>query len=665
MVTAGPSERRRENDGRLLALRIGFAICFGLLVLGFWTLQIVQHGAYEERAANNHLKTIPLRAPRGVVFDRYGRVLVENRYSFTVAIQRELTKDLDATIRRLASVARVDEAAIHEAVEKRRREPLFRPLAVIEHATFDQVAALSAHQIELPEIVIQEVPTRAYPADRMAAHLFGYVGEIQDAQLASREFSALPLQPGAVVGQSGLERVYNARLMGTDGNRFVVVNNVGRETDELTREDPVDGARMQTTIDYDVQRALEDGFAALGFAGGGAVLDPNTGEVLAMASLPAYDPNVFAVGIGGSEWKRLLTDPLRPMTNRLIQGTYSPGSTFKIVMAVAGLEEGVITPETTFYCPGHGTFYGRSFKCNRPAGHGMVDLARALEQSCNVYFYNIGARLSIDTIHDYAAKLGLVGKTGIDLPSEGESLVGSTAWKQRTQKERWYPSETISVAIGQGVVSVTPMALATMIATVANGGTLVTPHLARAFDVGDGKGWQPVPVPPAKARVDLSPEHLHAVRDGLWRVVNAQGTGGKAKIEGRDVSGKTGTAQVVGLQNKAAAAAKMDVRDHGWFVFFAPRDNPQIAGVIFAEHGLHGSSAAPIAKHVMETFFAKQDGTPLPPSPLEAARLAAAPPASVAPNPTRAAQGPVGLPTAVAAPPAAARPASPRSGGDD
>jgi penicillin-binding protein 2 len=501
---------------------------------------------------------------------------------------------------------------------------VFRPLAVIEHASFEQVAAITARRLELPEIIVQQVPTRTYPVDRMAAHLFGYVGEIQESQLSSREFSPLPLQPGAVVGQSGLERIYNSRLMGTDGNRFVVVNSVGRETDELTRQDPVDGSRMRLTIDYDLQRALEDGFASLGFNGGGAILDPATGEILAMASLPAYDPNVFAVGIGGSAWSRLLADPLKPMTNRLIQGTYPPGSTFKIVMAVAGLQEKVITPETTFYCPGHGTFYGNTFKCNRPGGHGVVNLARAIEQSCNVFFYNVGARLSIDTIHDYAKRLGLVGKTGIDLPGEGESLVGSTEWKMRTQKQPWYPGETISVSIGQGVVSVTPLALATMIATVANGGTLITPHLAKAFDAGDGAGWQAVPVPEPKARIEILPENLQAVRDGLWRVVNAEGTGGRARIEGRDVAGKTGTAQVIGLRNRALAAGKIDVRDHGWFVFFAPRDNPQIAGVIFAEHGLHGSSAAPIARHVMETFFAKQDGLPLPVLPRSPTQLAAA-----------------------------------------
>lgn len=614
MQTVDSHERRRNDEARLVGVRIFFGVAFVLMAVFFWRLQVLQHVKYEEMAANNHLKTVPLRAPRGVVFDRNGRVLVENRYSFTIAIVREQIKDLDQTVRRLAAVTGTDEAHMREAVNRRLKEPPFRPLPVIEHATFEQVAAVTARRHEMPEVLVQQVPTRTYPSEGLAAHAFGYVGEIQEAQLSSTEFSALPLQPGAIIGQTGLERYYNANLMGTDGNRFVVVNSVGRELDVMRTENPVDGARMQVTLDYDVQKALEDGFSHAGLNGAGIILDPSSGEMLAATSLPAFDPNTFAVGIENAEWARLLKHPLRPLNNRVLQGTYPPGSTFKIVMAVAALQEGVVTPETTFYCPGHGTFYGRTFRCNRPQGHGTVNVRTALEQSCNVYFYNLGQRLPIDTIHKYAAALGLVGKTGIDLPGEGDSFVGSTAWKQRTHKEPWYPGETISVAIGQGAVAVTPIGLATMIATVANGGTLVRPHLARAFDAGDGRGWQPVSQPAAGSRLEIAPPNLQAVRDGLWMVVNAAGTGRSAQIAGRDVSGKTGTAQAnISLQNRAAAASRgIDVRDHRWFVFFAPRDNPQIAGVIFAEHGGTTGSATPIAKHVLETFFAKRDGLPLP-----------------------------------------------------
>jgi penicillin-binding protein 2 len=478
---------------------------------------------------------------------------------------------------------------------------------VIEHATFAQVAAITARRLELPEVVVQQVPTRTYPDKSGAAHLFGYVGEISEAQVAAGLG-----QSGAIIGQAGLEKAYNPELMGTDGNRFVVVNSVGREIEEHKREAPLDGERLQLTIDYDVQHALEDSFAAAGLNGAAALLDPRNGEIIAMTSLPAYDPNSFAVGIDNSTWTKLITDKLRPMTNRLIQGTYSPGSTFKIVMAVAGLMESAITPETTFYCPGHATFYGRSFQCL--GQHGSVDLRGAIERSCNVYFYNVGQRLGIDAINKYATMLGLTGKTGIDLPNEEASLVPSTAWAQRYRKSapRWYPGETISVAIGQGAVSVTPISLATMIATVANGGSLVTPHLVKAVD--KGSGWAPRTIPAPKSAINIPPASMQAIRDGLWAVVNGEaGTARRSKIPGRDVSGKTGTSQIVSLDRRAQAArAGMDVRDHGFFVFFAPRDNPEIAGVIFAEHGAHGSDAAYLAKHAIETYFAKRDRLPLP-----------------------------------------------------
>ena len=613
MLTQGAFEGRQEVQSRLVMLRVVAVACFAALAVAFWVLQVVQHEKYGAWADKNYLRTIPLRAPRGVLYDRNGRVLVENRDSFTIAFLRERTANLNVAIARLADALGLPEAEVREPIQRAiaRRDPVFRPIPIVQHATLAQVIAVRARKLELPEVDVQQVPTRQYPTDGVAAHLFGYVGEIQDQQIGRPEFSGLDV--GALVGQSGVERIYNARLQGSDGRRNVVVNSVGREIEPLGQDDPVEGARMQLSIDYDLQKALEEAFKFAGYGGSGVALDPATGEILALTSLPSYDPNVFAGGIDRKAWAGLIQDPLKPMTNRLIQGTYSPGSTFKIIMAIAGLEEGVITPDTKFTCPGHATFYGHTFKCHKQGGHGTVDLRHAIEQSCNVYFYNVGDRLGIDRIYKYAAMFGLVGKTGIDLPGEVESLVPSTEWKQRTFKEKWYLGETISVAIGQGAVSVTPLSLATMMATVANGGTLLTPHLAKAFDNGDGKGWQPFVPPAPRSRLTITPDKLQAVRDGLWMVVNAAGTGGRARIVGYDVAGKTGTAQVVSNQNKALATSRgMDTRDNGWFVFFAPRDNPKIAGMIMAEHSEHGPNAAPIAKHLIETFFAKKEGRPLP-----------------------------------------------------
>ncbi len=633
MLSPGAYEDRQSLQLRLIGLRAAIVIVFVALAVAFWLLQVLQYQKYRERAENNHMRTIELRAPRGVLFDRFGEVLVQNRQAFRIAIVREQTAaNLDAVMTRLAAVTGADEAAVRATVKRSMSEPAFRPIPVIENATEAQVAAVMARAIELPGVVVEQVPTRTYPGDGLAAHLFGYVGEAQTTQLAEG------IAPGAIVGQAGIEQAYDALLRGTNGNRFVVVNSRGREIEELEHQEPVDGHRLQLTLDADMQRALEDAFKVKGYNGAAMFMDPNTGEVLAMTSLPAYDPNAFATGIDRATWQSLNADSLRPMGNRLTQGLYAPGSTFKIVMAMAALHEGLVTPDTAVTCYGSKTIYGNSFACNRAGGHGRVTLREALEHSCNVYFYTLGEKLSVDTIHKWADRLGLVGRTGIDLPGENESQIPTEAWKRRRFNERWYPGDTISVSIGQGLVDVTPIALARMIATIANGGRLVTPHVVKAVD--KGTGWESLashaPVTPPEP---LRAEWLEAVRDGLWLAVNGAGSARGARLDGRDVAGKTGTAQVISLDAAKALAGRTtrDLRHHGWFVFFAPRENPQVAGVVFAEHGNTSGVATPIAKHVVETYFAKREGRPLPVLPRPAVTTAtgtapaAAPPTVAAP----------------------------------
>jgi penicillin-binding protein 2 len=608
------AEDRRRLATRLGWLRVAVLLVFGLLAGVFWFLQVVQHAKFQEMAENNHQRTLALRAPRGVIYDRTGQVLVENRSAFNISIVREHTKDLDRTVRLLARLTGIDEAHLRETVERHKREPSYRPIVVVHDATLDQVAAVTARRLdfELPDVVVQEVPTRQYPSQSLAAHLIGYVGEASDQQVAAGGLSS-----GAIVGQSGVERVYNHTLMGEDGARRVVVNSLGREIRELEKVKATEGQRVQLSINYAMQRAAEDAFRASGYWGAAVILDPRNGDVLTLTSLPAYDPNDFSTGIDRATWASLNTDKLRPLQNRAIQGRYSPGSTFKIVVATAALEAGLVTPDHQIYCPGGANFYGRYFKCHLAGGHGYVNMRHALEKSCNVYFYTLGNMLGVDRLYEYSEKLGLAGRSGIDLPNEIESIVPSTEWKKRRTGEKWYAGETISVAIGQGQLSVTPMSLAVMMATVANGGTRVVPRLVTAVDNGKGAGWQPVPPPdnPFKP-ILMRPTTVSALHDGLWMAVNQAGTAGRARIAGRDVSGKTGTAQVISNQGKArAGASEKDLRDHGWFVFFAPRDNPELAGVVFAEHSEHGYLAAPIARHVMETYFAQKDGLPLPPPP--------------------------------------------------
>jgi penicillin-binding protein 2 len=598
-------EDRRRLQARVVMLRAAVVTLFALLLGGFWYFQIFQHAKFREMAENNHQRTLPLRAPRGVIFDRHGEVLVENRASFNISIMREHSRDLDRTVRLLAQVVGRDEQDLREIVERHRREPAYRPIVMVQDASLAQVAAVTARRLdfELPDVVVQEVPTRRYPAQALGAHLLGYVGEANEQQM---DDAGVP--SGTVIGQSGLERTYNKVLMGEDGARRVVVNSVGREIRTLDEEKPSEGRRVQLTLDASLQRAAEEGFKVTGYWGSAVVLDPRSGDVLTLVSLPAYDPNAFASGIDRATWQALNTDALRPLQNRAIQGRYSPGSTFKVVMATAGLEEGVITPDTKIYCAGGGTFYGRFFQCL--GQHGWMDVRHALEKSCNTFFYTVGNQLGVDKIHDWSQKLGLAEKSGVDLPNEIESIVPSTEWKKQRTGERWYPGETISVAIGQGQVSVTPMSMAVMMASVAQGARVV-PRLVKATSTGGA--WEPVEAPAPAAPVTLKPETVSAVHDGLWMAVNGAGTAARARIAGRDVAGKTGTAQVISLQGRQRARGSgKDLRDHGWFVFMAPKDNPELAGVIFAEHSEHGYLAAPIARHIIETYYARKEGRPLP-----------------------------------------------------
>lgn len=614
------AEDRRKITFRLSLLRYLLVALFTMLAIAFWVFQIVQHATYEEMAENNHQRTLALRAPRGLIFDRDNHVLVENRNSYDISIVREHTKNLDHTIHLLSQVLGMDESEVRAIVARHQHEPSYQPIVIVQDATLAQVAAVMARRLdtELPDVVVEQVPTRRYPADSLAAHLFGYVGEVNYQQVA-----ADGLDSGDIVGQTGVEKIYNSLLMGEDGARRVVVNSMGREMRTLEETSPVEGRRIKLTIDENVQRAVEDGFRQLGYSGAAVILKPDNGEVLALTSLPEYDPNKFAAGIDRATWASLTNDSLRPLQDRALQGRYSPGSTFKIVVAAAALEEGIATPDFQVHCGGGANFYGHYFHCWRHEGHGTINMAQAIARSCDVYFYTLGSMLGVDKIHQWATALGLGVKTGIDLPNEVQGLVPSTAWKKATTGEKWYAGETISVAIGQGQVSVTPISLAVMMSTIANGGTRVTPHLLKAVD--DGNGWKPVPEPAPKGVVHLKPETMETLREGLSMVVNQPGGTAyydwhkpgpnSADLAGFEVAGKTGTAQVISLSGARAAAGKTDrnLEDHGWFVFFAPVEKPEIAGVVLAEHSGHPAAAAmPIAKFAIETYLAEKEGKPLP-----------------------------------------------------
>jgi len=579
-------EDLRVVQSRLAILQALAVVLVAALVVQFWNLQVIRARHFRGLAENNRSRLVTLAAPRGALLDREGKVLVGNRPSFNVVLVPELADDLDRLVARLSATLDVGEATIRERLV--RRQP-YRPVVVKTDATLADVAALEARRRELPEVSVEVVPLRSYPLASAAAHALGRVGEITERQLQLAEYK--DLAPGSLVGQAGIESAYNREVMGRDGFRRVIVNSRGLEVAEAERQAPEDGPSLTLSIDASLQAAMEKAFE--GRAGSAVALDPRTGEILAMASTPAYDPNEFATGVDASLWASLATDPLTPLMNRVIQGTYSPGSTFKIIASTAALEEGLITPATTFYCPGYLAVYNTVFHCANPRGHGVMDLRHAIANSCNVYFYQVGIRLEIGRLAKWAKLMGLGAPTGIDLPHEGSGLMPSPEWKMRVFKTPWYAGETVSVAIGQGQVSATPLQMARVVAVIANGGRLVHPHLAR---MGAGTAEAPVPL-------GIHPETIAAVREGM-RAVVAEGTGWRARLQTVEVCGKTGSAQVVSKSRLEKSPDAHELLPHGWFLAFAPADDPKIALAVLVEHGRSGGeSAAPVARQILAHYF--------------------------------------------------------------
>jgi penicillin-binding protein 2 len=577
-------EDLRVVQQRLAVLQAVVVVLVAGLAVQFWVLQVVRARHFRDLAESNRSRLVRLAAPRGALLDRNGKVLVENRPSFTVLLDAERTEGMDRAITRLAETLGMGEAQIRERLA--RRQP-YRPVVVKTDATLADVSALEARRLELPEVSVEVVPLRSYPLAAAAAHALGRVGEVSERQLQLADFKGLT--PGSLVGQAGLESRYNRQLMGKDGYRRVIVDSRGLEVAEAEREAPQDGPALTLTIDAGLQAAMEAAFE--GRAGAAVALDPRSGEILAMASTPAYDPNEFTNGIEASLWSSLATDPRTPLMNRVIQGAYSPGSTFKVIVATAALEEGIITPSTTFYCPGQTTLYGNVFHCNRAGGHGSIDLRGALAQSCNVYFYNVGVRLEIQRLAKWGRLMGLGAPTGIDLPHEGSGIMPSPEWKMRLFKTPWYAGETVSVSIGQGQVSATPLQMARVAAVIASGGMLVRPHLVRG-------AAESTPVP-----LGIKPSTIEAVKAGM-RAVVAEGSGMRARMQSVEVAGKTGSAQVVAKARLEKSPALEEIQPHGWFMCFAPADKPTIALAVLVEHGRSGAaSAAPVARRILAHYF--------------------------------------------------------------
>jgi penicillin-binding protein 2 len=593
----------KVSGSRLTAVQYIILVIFLVLAYGLWRLQVVQSEFYAALAEKNKTREVPILAPRGKILDREGRTIVDNYPSFTALLLRDSTRDLSGDADMIAQGLHLDPKEVRERLRKFAGTPQYQPIYLKEDITPDELAFIESHRNELPELDTIMAHRRLYPRNGFMAHLVGYVGEVSEQMLNQARWELY--NPGDVVGKSGVELQYNQLLMGKNGSRQVLVNSKGKEVGELDQKPAVPGHNLKLTLDIDLQIAAEE---AMGDKNGAMIaMDPHTGEILAMVSRPTFDPNDFAVRISRGEWNKLVTDPDKPLLNKAIQAQLAPGSTFKILMSVAGWQEG-IAQTLNVHCNGGATFYGRRFGCWVKTGHGAVDLTKAIYQSCDVFFYTLAEKLGIDRISKYATAMGLGQKTGIDLPEEASGVMPSEEWKIRNFKQKWYAGETISVGIGQGAVATTPVQLMRAISAISMDGRMVVPHVA-----------SPTGLPPEYlethhytdvTNIPINADGFNLITDAMARVLLPEGTAPSAHVPGVDIAGKTGSAQIVSLAVRALHQNNEALNQNGWFVGFTPRRNPDVIVAVLFEGGEHGKLAARLATQVIKAYVDKQRRQP-------------------------------------------------------
>src|SRR6266852_6188880 len=593
----------KVSSFRLTAVQYIILVIFLVLAYGLWRLQVVSSEFYAALAEKNKTREVPILAPRGKILDRDGREIVTNYPSFTALLLRDSTRDLTVDADLIAQGLHLDPREVRERLRKFAGTPQYQPIYLKEDITQDELAFIKAHRNELPELDTIMAHRRLYPRNGFMAHLIGYVGEVSEGMLNQPQWELY--NPGDVVGKSGVELQYNQVLMGKNGSRQVLVNSKGKEVGELDEKPAVPGHALKLTLDIDLQIAAEE---AMGDKNGAMVaMDPRTGEILAMVSRPTFDPNDFAVRISRDEWNKLVTDPDKPLLNKAIQAQLAPGSTFKILMSVAGWQEG-LAQTLNVHCNGGANFYGRRFGCWVKNGHGAVDITKAIYQSCDVFFYTLAEKLGISRIAKYATAMGLGQRTGIDLPEEASGVMLSEEWKVRNFKQKWFAGETISVGIGQGAVATTPVQLMRAIAAISMDGRMVVPHVASPTglpqDYLETHNYTEVKTIP----IDGSGFNL--ITDAMSRVLLPEGTAPSAHVPGIDIAGKTGSAQVVSLALRAKHANDEALNQNGWFVGFTPRRNPDIVVCVLFEGGEHGKLAARLATQVIRAYVDKQHQQP-------------------------------------------------------
>jgi penicillin-binding protein 2 len=602
---------------RLTAAQYAILGIFLILAYGLWRLQVIQSDYYALAAEKNRIRNVPVLAPRGKILDREGRIIVDNYPSTSALLLRDSTRDLNADADLIAEGLHLDVKEVRARIRRFASLPQYQPIFLKDDITPDELAFIESHRNELPELDTIDAARRLYPRNGFMAHVIGYVGEVSEDMLNLPQFELY--NQGDVVGISGVERQYNAMLMGTNGSRQSVVDSHGHEVGRLGETEAIPGKPLKLTIDIDLQIAAEE--ALEGKNGAIVAMDPHTGEILAMVSRPTFDPNDFAVRVSRDQWNNLVNDENHPLLNKAIQAQLAPGSTFKIIMATAGLQEG-IAQDMHVTCNGGAEFYGRYFQCwikEKHRVHGLVDITKGIYQSCDVFFYTLAEKLGIDRIAKYATMLGLGQKTDIDLPNEVSGVVPSEEWKIRNFKQKWFAGETISVGIGQGAVAVTPIQLARAIGGIASGGMLVRPHVV--FPTELPPNLTQVSDAPDKVQVSLDPKNWQIITDAMADVTSPlvvdatgqtwSGTAAGAHLQGIDFAGKTGTAQTISGAAKAKLAnGKARFKNNAWFVGISPRRNPDIVVVVLWESGEEGPLAARVAAQVIKAYVDKQRRVP-------------------------------------------------------
>jgi penicillin-binding protein 2 len=575
-----------------------FILLITLYGLRLYYLQIIKGEFFLNQAENNRIRIEPVSAPRGIIYDRQGTILVDNRPAYHVYLVREKV-NVQEIIKKLSAFCNVPEENLKAVLEKNRRMPLFKPIRLMSDINWDCLAKIEANSYRLPGVYVDVEPVRSYRFPGMASHILGYLGEITEEELAKPEYA--DYSGGDDIGRTGIEKYYEKVLRGSRGIREVEVDALGRKLRVLDEKDPTPGHAIWLTIDAHIQYKAEELMKDL--EGAVVAIDVKTGAVRAMVSSPTFDENLFVKGISPDDWKRLNSDPRHPLLNRAIQSAYPPGSTIKPFIALAGLQEGLIGKADRVNCPGFFRFGNRDYRCWKKGGHGGVDLYRAITESCDVYFYSLGNRLGITKLSIYFRMFNFGSPTGIEIPGEKSGIVPDPEWKLRFLRQPWHKGETISVSIGQGYLSVTPLQLAVAYGAIASDGILRKPFLVEKIE-GEEKSKNHVP---ETKSIPIKPEYIKMVKAGLEGVVkDPKGTAHRIWKETMPIAGKTGTAQVIKFAERVENESKIpkQFRDHAWFAGYAPSSDPEIVVVTLVEHGGHGASAAaPIVASIIEEYF--------------------------------------------------------------